>query len=94
MQRTYNTPKERCGLLFMLFEYCLRPFNWTIFPLGALVMLPCGLVYLLCPKRCLSGSVEGQGANKYSLERVRPWTKVRIHPSIHIQQSNNSSVAI
>ena len=27
------------------------------------------------------GSVEGEGANEYTIERVRPWTEVRIHPS-------------
>ena len=35
------------------------------------------------PKALPHGSVAGEGANEYSLERVRPWTEVRIHPSIH-----------
>ena len=26
---------------------------------------------------------DGTGANEYSLERVRPRTEVRIHPSVH-----------
>ena len=41
------------------------------------------IIEITLPKALLQGSVEGEGANEYSLQRVRPWTEVRIHPSIH-----------
>ena len=43
------------------------------------------ILYVYCKyvKNINQSQSDGAGANEYSLERVRPRTEVRIHPSVH-----------